>query len=261
MKLPIYQLSTFSESVFGGNPAAVCVLDRWFDDALLGAIAREQNISATAFLLPGPDNGAIRYFTPAGEFAFIGHASLAAATVLLRVVFPDRVSLDVTTNDQTLRVTRAGNQGVAMTLPAAPPMSCDLGEALAGALRAKVLQTWVSSAHYFALCENEAAVRSLKPDLALIKTFDRDTVVATAQGEDCSFVSRAFAPNEGLDEDPVCGSAHLTLVPYWSQRLEQRAHRALQLSERGGELFCSTDGENVTLAGHCALYLEGSIRI
>lgn len=261
MKLPIYQLSAFSESVFGGNPAAVCILDHWLEDSLLSAIAREQNISATAFLLPGSDFGAIRYFTPAGEFAFIGHASLAAASVLLDIVFPCRASLNITTNDGALHVTKADSQGVAMTLPAAPPMPCDLREELTGALGTQVLQTWASSSHYFALCESEAAVRDMEPDLAWIRTFDRDVVVATAQGDDCDFVSRAFAPNEGMDEDPVCGSAHLTLVPYWAERLERRTHRALQLSQRGGELFCSTDGENVTLAGHCALYLEGFIRV
>jgi PhzF family phenazine biosynthesis protein len=259
LRLPVYQLNAFSSVAFGGNPAAVCLVDDWPEDDLMASMAREQGIPATAFVRMTSEPFEVRYFAPIGELAFVGHASLAVAQVLLGTLFGDRPGMELRTKAGMLQMGRGSSGRMTITLPSVPPVPCRMEKQLSAALGVPVAETWSSSGHYFALCEGEQIVQSLQPDMSALMLLDRDAVVATARGEDCQFVSRAFAPKEGLDEDPVCGSAHLTLVPYWSERLGRRNHRALQLSKRGGELFCSFDGEAVELAGRCALYLEGTI--
>jgi PhzF family phenazine biosynthesis protein len=259
LRLPVYQLNAFSSVAFGGNPAAVCLVEDWPEDDLMASIAREQGVPTTAFVRMASEPFEVRYFAPIGEFALVGHASLAIAQVLLGTLFPDRPSMELRRSAGTLHIGRGSSGCMTITLPSVPPVPCRMEKQLSAAIGVPVAETWSSSGHYFALCEDEQMVRSLQPDMSALMLLDRDAVVATARGEDCQFVSRAFAPKEGLDEDPVCGSAHLTLVPYWSERLGRRNHRALQLSKRGGELFCSLDGEAVELAGRCALYLEGTI--
>lgn len=261
LRLPVYQLNAFSSVAFGGNPATVCLVEDWPDDNLMASIAREQGIPTTAFVRMGSEPFEVRYFAPIGEFAFVGHASLAVAQVFLGTLFADRPSMDVRWKAGTLHIGRGADGCMTITLPSVPPVPCGMEEQLSAALGVPVVETWSSNGHYFALCDDERTVRSLQPDMSALMRLDRDAVVATARGEQCQFVSRAFAPKEGLDEDPVCGSAHLTLVPYWSERLGRREHRALQLSKRGGELFCSLEGDRVELAGRCALYLEGTISV
>lgn len=258
-RLPFYQLNAFSAVAFGGNPAGVCLLEDWIGDELMASIAREQGIPATAFVRTASND--VRYFSPIGEFAFIGHASLAVAEVLLGRLYPDRASMELRWKAGMLHVGRATEGRKTIGLSSVPPVPCAMEKQLAVALGVPVVETWSSDGHYFALCENERAVQQLRPDMGQLRQLDRDSVVVTARGADCEFVSRAFTPKEGLDEDPVCGSAHLTLVPYWSERLGRRDHRALQLSGRGGELFCRLDGDTVELAGHSRLYLEGTIDI
>lgn len=261
MKLPIYQLDAFASRVFAGNPAMVCCLSEWPDDGLMQSITAEHNTAVVAFLVARGERFDIRYFTPIGELPLVGHASLAAAYVVLRILRPDLSEAVLHRRNGTLTVSRLGDGLFAITLPVVPARVCAAPAGLEAALGVAIGDVRVTDSQYFVFLDREAAVSSLSPDMDLLMTLDRDGVIVTAPGSQCQFVSRAFAPKEGLPEDPVCGSAHLSLVPYWSDRLGRKDHLALQLSPRGGELHCSLKGEEVRLAGHCALYMEGAIHI
>ncbi len=262
MKLPVYQIDTFCGRVFSGNPAVVCCLDDWLDDAILRAIAAEQNISTTAFLIDRGDGFDIRFFAPAGELPLAGHASLAAAYVALRQLRPELSCTDLRRRDGTLRVSRFGEDMLAIRLSTVPWRRCEAEPAgLAEALRARCPEVLATTDRYYVVMENEAAVAALEPDMSALMCLDAEVVVVTARGDRADFVSRAFAPKEGQPEDPVCGSAHQTLVPFWSERLARTQHHALQLSPRGGELYCALESGAVRLAGRCALYLEGTIHV
>jgi len=261
MKLPVYQVDAFAGRAFAGNPAVVCCLGQWPEDAVLLAIAAEHNISVTAFLVDRGDGFDIRYFTPTGELPLVGHASLAAAYVLLRILRPNLSSATLRRTNGSLTVSRLGDDLLAIRLPVVPSRPCAAPAGLADALGAPFKEVQATDGRYFVLFDSEATVGALTPDMEALMRLDRDAVIVTARGDSCEFVSRAFAPKEGLPEDPVCGSAHLTLVPFWSERLGRTEHRALQLSPRGGELHCSLEAGEVRIAGKCALYLEGSIHI
>ncbi len=260
--IPIFQLSAFSRYPFGGNPASVCVLRAWLPDQTMLDVARNNGGSATAFLRDDDEGLSVRFFIALGELPLVGHASLAAAHVALTRLRQDASALTIARAGGTLDVRREADGAVGIALPSVLPRPQAPRERLAAALGEDVLESWTSGSHYFALVRDSETVARLNPDMVQLMALDLDSVVATAAGNDgCDFVSRAFAPKEGLPEDPVCGSAHLTLVPYWSDRLGRTALRALQLSSRGGELFCRRDGDTVHLSGHCALYLEGGISI
>jgi PhzF family phenazine biosynthesis protein len=261
MKLPVFQLDAFTGKVFGGNPAVVVCVEDWPQDSILAAIASEHNVSTTAFLRSRGEELEIRYFLPIGELDLVGHASLAAAHVLLRLLRPDLKGTRLRRRTGALHVSSADDGCVAITLPAMPAKPCAMPAGLAEALGVPILEVCANAAQYFAVLENEAAVARVAPDMDALLRLDRDGVIVTAPGRDCDFVSRAFAPKEGLPEDPVCGSAHLALVPFWSERLGRRHHCALQLSPRGGELHCTLEKDAVRLAGRCVLYLEGAITV
>lgn len=262
MHVPIFQVSAFSRDPFGGNPASVCVLSEWLPDGTMLAVARNNAGSATAFLRDDGGPLSVRFFISLGELPLVGHASLAAAYVALESLRRDAMTLTIGRTGGALDVRREADGSVGIDLPAVPPRPGAPRERLAAALGEEVIESWTSGSHYFALLSDAEAVARLTPDMAQLTALDLDSVVATAAGGDgCDFVSRAFAPKEGLPEDPVCGSAHLTLAPYWSERLGRTTLRAIQLSSRGGELFCRLEGDTVHLAGRCALYLEGSITI
>ncbi len=262
MKLPIFQIDAFAGRVFAGNPAVICCLDDWLDDVVLTSIAAEQNISTTAFLIDRGNAFDIRFFAPAGELPLAGHASLAAAHVILGLLHPELSAATLRRRSgASLSVSRFSEDMFAIQLPLVPCSSCPAPAGLTEALGARFAEVFETSDRYYVVMKNEAAVAALSPDTDALMRLAKDSVVVTARGESCSFVSRAFAPKEGLPEDPVCGSAHLTLVPFWSERLGRKEHRAQQLSPRGGELYCALVGEEVRLAGRCALYLEGSIHV
>ena len=261
MRLPIYQVDAFAETPLTGNPAAVCPLETWLPGATMQAIAAENNLSETAFFVPAGEGWHLRWFTPTTEVALCGHATLASAWVVFHFLEPWRHRVSFSTQSAgALTVARRGEL-LAMDFPAWPPQPCPpppaLGEAL-GREPAAVL----AARDYLAVFEDAETVAALAPDFAALKRLDRFAVIATAPGRDrVDFVSRFFAPKNGVDEDPVTGSSHCTLIPYWAARLGKSELAARQLSRRGGSLVCALAGDRVTIAGRAVLYLHGSIEI
>lgn len=259
MKIPLYQVDAFSDRVFGGNPAAVCPLDAWPEDALLQAIAGENNLSETAFVAGGEGRYRLRWFTPVREVDLCGHATLASAFVAMERLEPGLEAVTFDTQSGALEVHREGGRLV-MDFPSRPPEPWEpppellegLGIAPRDVLRSRDVVAVYASAD---------DVRRLEPDFRALARVDCLGVIATAEGEDADFVSRFFAPAVGIDEDPVTGSAHATLTPYWSQRLGKADLEARQLSRRGGRLWCGQRGERVSIAGHAVLYLSGEIEV
>jgi PhzF family phenazine biosynthesis protein len=259
MKLPLYQVDAFSAQSFGGNPAAVVPLERWLDDRTLQAIAGENNLAETAFFVREPGGYRIRWFTPQVEVDLCGHATLAAAHVLFEHLESGLGEIAFASRSGTLRVVQQGGR-LALDFPAMPGARRDppagLAEALGGAPR-----ELLAAMDWMAVFETEAEVRALRPDFRALAAYETRGVIATAPGNDVDFVSRFFAPRVGVDEDPVTGSAHCMLVPFWAGRLERSSLRARQISARGGELWCELKGDRVQIAGHAALYLQGTITI
>jgi PhzF family phenazine biosynthesis protein len=264
MQGPIFQLDAFTGELFRGNPAAVCPLDRWLDDDLLGAIAAENNLSETAFFIPDGDEYGLRWFTPTAEVDLCGHATLASGWVIFHRIAPDRASVRFRTRGGELNVERE-EELLAMDFPARPAEPKDAPRALVEGLGVKPVEVLAAARDYLVVLETEEEVRRLKPDFNRLRTLDRLGIIVTAAGTGCDFVSRFFAPGVGVPEDPVTGSAHCTLIPYWASRLEREDPgaqlHARQISARGGELFCQDLGERVRIAGRVVLYLEGTIHV
>jgi PhzF family phenazine biosynthesis protein len=258
MRIPLFQIDAFTDQVLKGNPAAVCLLDAWLDDALLQAIAAENNLSETAFLVGGEGRYALRWFTPTTEIDLCGHATLASGFVIFEELEPLAETLHFDTRSGVLRVERRGDL-IEMDFPAFAAVPCPCPKALVQGLGLEPSET-LRSAQLVAVFEHEEAIRSLRPDFARLAALD-DTgiVVATAPGLDTDFVSRVFAPRLGIPEDPVTGSAHCVLAPYWAERLGRPRLHARQLSLRGGDVFCEWRGDRVGLSGRAVRYLAGEI--
>ncbi len=257
--LRIVQVDAFADRPFTGNPAAVMPLDAWLPDEILQAIAMENNLSETAFTVPDSSGEAdyeLRWFTPATEVVMCGHATLASGHVLLA---GDKVRFR-TRNAGILEVARDG-EGYAMSLPAWAPSPRPLPEVVAALGCTPVETLWHPQRYALVLLASEAEVRAVEPDFrALAKQGDLLTIV-TARGEETDIVSRAFAPGAGIDEDPVTGSAHAVLTPYWAERLGRTEFTAYQASRRGGHVACRLEGDRVILGGKCVTVMEGSMRI
>jgi PhzF family phenazine biosynthesis protein len=262
MKIPLYQIDAFTGRVFGGNPAAVCPLDTWLPDPVMQSIALENNLSETAFIVPRNGEYGIRWFTPAVEVDLCGHATLASAYALFNILQPSRTSVTFGSKSGPLGVSRRDDMLV-MDFPSLPPNPCDPPPALLAALNVKPTSVLLAdNNNYMAVYDREEDVRALHPDMSLLASIGpAHAFICTAPGKEADFVSRFFAPKQGIPEDPVTGSAHSTLTPYWSKRLNRNPLRALQISARGGELFCEDRGDRVGIAGRAALYLEGAIHI
>ncbi len=274
VRLKLYQVDAFAEAVFGGNPAAVCPLDEWLPDPTLQAIAAENNLAETAFFVPGSfteggfrsggEGYALRWFTPAVEVDLCGHATLASGFVVMRLLQPALRCVAFSTRvSGTLTVARSADDDdmLVMDLPRwgaepAPP-SGELDRAL-GRAPAHLF----TGTDWMAVYEDEAAVCALRPDMTALARLPCRGVVATAPGSGgIDFVSRFFAPGAGIPEDPVTGSAHCLLAPFWAERLGKTRLAARQVSPRGGSLICTVLKNRVELAGTCALYLEGMIHV
>ncbi len=258
MKLPLYQVDAFTNEVFKGNPAAVCPVETWPLEATLQAIALENNLSETAFFSGSQGHYQLRWFTPTVEVDLCGHATLASAFVIFERIDPGLRQVVFETRSGDLVVSRDGSWLV-LDFPARPPQMGGPMPDLADALGAPP-STFGLARDLLAVFENEERVRALRPDMRLLKALGRP-VIATAPGRGFDFVSRFFAPSHGIDEDPVTGSSHCTLVPYWSGRLGRSRLHAAQLSARGGELRCEDRGERVFIGGQAVLYLEGTINL
>ncbi|MGH6930460.1 MAG: PhzF family phenazine biosynthesis protein [Dongiaceae bacterium] len=259
MELSIYQVDAFTGRLFAGNPAAVCPLDAWLPDAAMQAIAAENNLSETAFFVPRGEDYDLRWFTPTVETDLCGHATQASGFVVMNRLAPQRSSVRFHTRSGPLTVTRRDDM-FAIDLPAQPPEPCTMPPKFVAALGRKPAQI-LGAMKYLALYDSQADVAALAPDTAAMMDIDRDGIIVSAPGSDCDFVSRYFAPHAGIPEDPVTGSAHCTLVPYWAKRLGKSKLHARQISRRGGELFCELRGDRVVIAGRAALYLEGRIHV
>jgi len=257
MKLPYYEVSAFTTNPFGGNPAGVCPLAAWLPDSILQGIAANNNLAETAFTVPRGNDFELRWFTPMVEIDLCGHATLAAAFVLFneRGLRADEIRFH--SRSGLLTVTRENNQ-LTLDFPSRPATGSATPEALIRGLGAKPGEL-LKARDYLAVFANEAEVRALKPDFATLKTLDCLGIIVTAPGSDCDFVSRFFAPGAGVDEDPVTGSSHCTLIPYWAERLGKAKLFARQVSPRGGELFCELVGDRARIGGHTVLYLKGEI--
>ena len=259
MKLDIYQVDAFSDKVFGGNPAAVVPLPSWPDEALMQNIAMENNLSETAFFVPQGGDYELRWFTPLKEVDLCGHATLATAHLILNVLGQEQASVAFHTRSGKLTVERH-DKLLRMNFPAIPLQPCDIPELLTEALGQPPLEVWAAD-DYMAVYAEEATIRALRPDLTLLTQLERRGVIVTAPGDKHDFVSRFFAPKYGVPEDPVTGSAHCKLAPYWSERLGKSVLNARQVSKRGGDVHCEMQGERVLLSGQAVLYLQGEISI
>lgn len=253
-----YQVDAFASRAFEGNPAAVCMLAGWLDDIWLQAIAAENNLSETAFLVATRQGYHLRWFTPVREIDLCGHATLAAAHVVFELAHPDWPQVSFETRSGTLTVTRS-ESGLDMDFPASLPAPCPAPPELLEALHI-VPNEILAAEDYLAVFDNEAQVRELQPDMSLLKKLDRRGVIVTAPGDRHDFVSRFFAPRYGIEEDPVTGSAHCMLAPYWSARLGKKTLQARQISRRGGNVGCELRGERVVLSGQAVLFMTADIR-
>lgn len=264
MKLPLYQVDAFTGQLFGGNPAAVCPLDAWLPDERMQQIAAENNLAETAFYVKKNDHYALRWFTPTVEVDLCGHATLAAAFVLYEVEGYGGDALHFETRSGRLTVSKQGNR-LAMDFPADTLEAAELSAAVRTGLgNIPPVETFRGSSDYLVVLESEAELLALQPDFRRLAE-DRSVraIIVTAPGIDSAvdFVSRCFAPQSGIDEDPVTGSAHTTLALYWAQRLEKEQLTARQCSTRGGTLYCTHRGERVDIAGEAVLYLRGEIEV
>ncbi len=260
MDIPFYQVDAFTSRALGGNPAAVCPLEAWLDDATMQAIAEENNLSETAYFLPRGEDFEIRWFTPVHEMDLAGHPTLATAHVIMTEIAPERSAVTFHTKiGDTLAVTRT-NGRLAMDFPARPPSPRLDPAAVAEALRAEPTEV-LAARDGFAVFASEAEVRALEPDMPAVAALDCLGVIATAPGDDADFVSRFFAPAENVPEDPVTGSAHCTLIPYWAERLGKTELFAQQVSKRGGELWCTHNGDRVEIAGEAVTLIRGTLSL
>jgi predicted PhzF superfamily epimerase YddE/YHI9 len=257
MKLPLYQVDAFTQRLFGGNPAAVVLLDAWLPDSVLAAIAAENNLAETAFVIPRSDVSPLRWFTPTLEVDLCGHATLAAADVLFRYRFASLARLVFSTRSGELAVTREGTL-LKMDFPARPGRPIGVTDTLVAALGARPREAHLAR-DLLAIFDTESEIRALRPDFARIASLDAFAVIVSAPGDTVDFVSRFFAPGAGVPEDPVTGSSHCTLAPYWAARLGKDQLTAKQLSARGGDLLCELSGDRVVIAGHAVEYLRGEI--
>jgi PhzF family phenazine biosynthesis protein len=262
MRVPIFQVDAFTTRRFAGNPAAVMPLDGFLSDEVLQNIAAENNLAETAFLVPREGDYALRWFTPSVEVPLCGHATLASAAVVMQRLEPERRTVVFHTASGALSVSRT-DTGYVMDFPARPTSAILAPPALMAALGATALEVEAEAHNYLVLLPDPPTLRGLAPDFAALAKLERSGVIVTARdgGQPYDFISRYFAPAKGIAEDPVTGSAHCSLVPFWAKRLGKTSLHAYQASARGGALQCRLRGDRVELAGSCVFYLEGTVEI
>lgn len=263
MKLTLYQVDAFTDKLFGGNPAAVIPLKKWIPDELMQQLAMENNLAETAFFAPSENKKAdfdIRWFTPALEINLCGHATLASAFLIFEILKTKKKKVVFNSKSGLLTVTKK-KELLEMDFPSWPPERIsEFPDTLLASIGNPEITGVYKNREYLVELINEEAVRNCQPDFSLMKKVDR-MVIITAPGKEVDFVSRFFAPTAGIDEDPVTGSAHAQLIPFWSDKLGKKKMTAKQLSRRGGTLYCEQKGERVMMGGNCVFYMKGQIEI
>lgn len=259
MTLRMYQVDAFTDRVFGGNPAAVCPLDTWLPDSVMQAIAIENNVADTAFFAPEGRDYRLRWFTPVAEVDLCGHATLASADVLFRILGYQGPVARFHTRSGVLTV-ECHDGLYSMDFPATMPVPCEVHPTLVEALSVEPVATFKAFDHVVVL-DSEATIRGLSPNFNRMSSLDLRGVVVTAPGDTVDFVSRCFFPKLGVNEDPVTGSAHCELTPLWAARLRRNTMRAEQLSARGGTVWCELRGDRVTLRGRAAHYMTADVAL
>lgn len=261
MKLTIYQVDAFAEQVFKGNPAAVIPLDDWIEDDLMQRIAMENNLSETVFFVKTDAGYHIRWFTPEYEIDLCGHATLASAYIIKNFLEPHIQEINFTTQKAGALKAFAKDGLYTLDFPSRMPEPCEVPDTLLKSVGATAAVEVLRSRDYFIVLPNEEAVRNAEPDYTLMGELDTIGVIVTAKGHEADVVSRCFYPGAGVPEDPVTGSAHCNVVPYWSQKLGKTRLFCQQLSPRGGDLHCELAGDRVLMSGKCVLFLQGEISL
>ena len=260
MQLKIYQLDAFTDQVFSGNPAAVVPLSEWLADDIMQKIAEENNLAETAFYVPQGDKFHIRWFTPTMEVDLCGHATLATSYSIFQYTDYPKSVIEFTSRSGILKVEKQGDLLI-LDFPMDIIQTVETPLALIEALGATPKETLKGLTDYMLIFETEAQIKAFKPDFKKMAEVECRGIIVTAKGSNCDFVSRFFGPQSGGDEDPVTGSAHTSLVPYWAKVLKKNEFKARQISARGGDLDCTLIGNRVKIAGKVAPYLIGEITI
>lgn len=260
MLLPFYQVDAFTDRLFGGNPAGVCPLDKWLPDDTMQKIAMENNVSETAFFVRNNNGFHIRWFTPTVEVNLCGHATLASAHVIFNHLGYNDEKVVFESKSGTLKVRREGEMLV-LDFPANMPARTALPDDFVKALNITPIQCFRGKEDYLLLYKSQQEIEALYPDFRYLEKVDARAVIVTAPAEKADFVSRFFAPRVGVDEDPVTGSAHTVLIPFWAEKLGKTEMKALQLSRRGGTLFCRLRGDRVDIGGKAVTFLKGEISL
>ena len=261
MRLQIFQVDAFTDRVFGGNPAAVCPLENWLSDDAMQKIAIENSVAETAFFIPTNDGFEIRWFTPEIEMDLCGHATLATAHVIARHLNYSMPLIKFQSKSGDLMVT-VEEKLLSLNFPSRKPVLCAIPQIILDAIQVEPLEV-LKSRDYMLVFETEEIIRYMKPNRNILNQINLDPggIIVTAQGREVDFVSRFFTPQASIFEDPVTGSAHCSLIPYWGEKLGKKSMRALQLSQRVGKLLCKDLGERVLISGEAVTYLEGQILI
>jgi PhzF family phenazine biosynthesis protein len=260
MNIKVYQVDAFTEKVFSGNPAAICPLASWLPDKMLQDIAMENNLSETAFYVKETDGYRLRWFTPTVEVDLCGHATLATAFVMFN--YEGFAGNTITFNSRSgpLSVSRKGDL-IAMNFPVDTLTEVKVTEPLTAGFNHKPVKAYKGKTDYILIFEDELQITSMTPDMRLIAKVESRGIIVTAPGREVDFVSRFFGPQTGVDEDPVTGSAHTSLTPYWAGVLKKNKLEARQLSRRGGSMICTLLGDRVELVGMAKLFMHGTIQV
>jgi len=262
MTIPIYQADAFTDQLFGGNPAAICPLTEWLPAETMQKIAAENNLAETAYFVKQDDGYGLRWFTPEYEIDLCGHATLATAHILFTELAYSGASINFYTQKAGILVVTKHGDKYTLDFPSRPPQAAVAPAELIAALGGKTPVEVLKSRDYFLVYETEQDIRDIKPDFNLLATVGNTVgIIVTAVGDEADFVSRFFAPGAGINEDPVTGSAHCNLIPYWAEKLGKDKLHAYQISSRKGELWCENNGERVLMAGKAVTYLKGEIYI
>jgi PhzF family phenazine biosynthesis protein len=259
MEIPLYHIDAFASRLFEGNPAAVCPLEKWLPDEIMQSIAKENNLSETAFFVPKGRGFQIRWFTPTSEVDLCGHATLASGYALFHILGYKGDTIAFDSRSGVLIVTKREDRMV-MDFPSQPPVLCDTPKEIVQAFEAAPVEC-LKAEDYVVVFEHERDIESADPDLSQLSKLDLRGVIITAKSTRYDFVARFFAPKYGVPEDPVTGSAYTQLAPYWASKIGSKRFRVKQVSSRGGELTCELVHDRVLISGKAIKYMEGKIHI